>query len=82
MMDEPKKQTYYQKNRERLLAKQREYNNEHMTQHLERNKKYYNKEYFRLYYHRKKESSTTEISVPEVHENIYINLCPNTNEST
>ena len=37
-MDKPKKQTYYQKNRERLLEKQREYNNDHMTQHLERNK--------------------------------------------
>lgn len=47
------KLSYYQRNRERLLERQKIYNKEHQKEHIERNKKYYNKEYFRLYYHSK-----------------------------
>lgn len=45
------KLSYYERNREYLLNKQKEYNRLHYKENTERNKKYYNKEYYRLYYH-------------------------------
>ena len=47
----PIKLTYYERNKERLLNKQKEYIKLHYAENTERNKKYYNKEYYRLYYH-------------------------------
>ena len=43
--------SYYERNKERLLNKQKEYNKLHYAENTERNKKYYNKEYYRLYYY-------------------------------
>ena len=45
---------YYQRNKEKILERQKKYNKEHQTACIERNKKYYNKDYFRDYYHKKK----------------------------
>jgi hypothetical protein len=44
---------YYLDNKEKIINKQKEYNKIHHDECVERNKKYYNKEYYRLYYHRK-----------------------------
>jgi len=45
---------YYERNKEKILARRKEYVKNNYEKVLEQNKKYYNKEYFRLYYHRKK----------------------------
>ena len=45
---------YYQRNNEKILERQKKYNIEHLQECIERNKKYYNKDYFREYYHKKK----------------------------
>jgi len=45
---------YYQRNKAKILERQKKYNKEHQQECIERNKKYYNKEYFKEYYHRKK----------------------------
>jgi hypothetical protein len=45
------KLSYYERNKEKLLTKQKEYKKLHYAENTERNKKYYNKEYYRLYYH-------------------------------
>jgi hypothetical protein len=45
---------YYERNKEKILARRKEYVKENYEKVLEQNKKYYNKEYFRQYYHRKK----------------------------
>ena len=45
---------YYQRNKEKILERQKKYNKEHQAACIERNKKYYNKEYFRNYYHKTK----------------------------
>jgi hypothetical protein len=47
----PTKLSYYERNKEKLLNKQKEYNKLNYAKNTERNKKYYNKEYYRLYYH-------------------------------
>ena len=44
---------YYQRNKEKILARRKEYVKNNYEKVLEQNKKYYNKEYFREYYHRK-----------------------------
>lgn len=49
----PLKLSYYERNKDQVLAKQKEYNKLHQKECIERNKKYYDKEYYRLYYHRK-----------------------------
>ena len=53
---------YYQRNKEKILERQKIYNKEHQKECVERNKKYYNKDYFREYYHRKKEVKPIQIS--------------------
>lgn len=45
---------YYQRNKEKILARRKQYVKENYEKILENNKKYYNKDYFREYYHRKK----------------------------
>ena len=45
---------YYQRNKEKILARRKEYVKNNYEKVLEQNKKYYNKEYFREYYHKKK----------------------------
>jgi hypothetical protein len=52
---------YYQRNKTKILERQKKYNKEHQQECIDRNKKYYNKDYFREYYHKKKvvELSTT-----------------------
>ena len=45
---------YYQRNKAKVLERQKKYNKEHQQECMERNKKYYNKDYYRNYYHRKK----------------------------
>ena len=45
---------YYERNKTKILERQKKYNKEHQQECIERNKKYYNKEYFKEYYHRKK----------------------------
>ncbi len=45
---------YYQRNKEKILERQKKYNKEHQQECIERNKKYYNNDYFRGYYHKKK----------------------------
>ena len=45
---------YYQRNKAKILERQKKYNKEHQQECIERNKKYYNKEYFRNYYHKTK----------------------------
>lgn len=47
------KLSYYQRNKDKLLEYQRKYNKENQKECIERNKKYYDKEYYRLYYHSK-----------------------------
>ena len=47
------RQQYYLNNKEKIINRQKEYNKIHKDECVERNKKYYNKEYYRLYYHRK-----------------------------
>ena len=54
------KLTYYQLNKEKMLEWQKKYNKEHLKECVERNKKYYNKDYFREY-HRKKKSIISNI---------------------
>lgn len=44
---------YYQRNKEKILERRKEYVKNNYEKVLEQNKKYYNKEYFREYYHRK-----------------------------
>jgi hypothetical protein len=44
---------YYHRHRDELLEKQKQYNKDNRSKCNERNKKYYDKEYHRLYYHRK-----------------------------
>jgi hypothetical protein len=44
---------YYQRNKEKILARRKEYVKNNYEKVLEQNKKYYNKDYFREYYHRK-----------------------------
>ena len=50
---------YYQRNKDKILERQKKYNKEHQQECIERNKKYYNKEYFRTYYHRTKVVDTS-----------------------
>jgi hypothetical protein len=50
---------YYQRNKDKILERQKKYNKEHQQECIERNKKYYNKEYFRNYYHRTKVVDTS-----------------------
>jgi hypothetical protein len=50
---------YYQRNKAKILERQKKYNKEHQQECIERNKKYYNKEYFRNYYHRTKVVDTS-----------------------
>ena len=50
---------YYQRNKTKILERQKKYNKEHQQECIERNKKYYNKEYFRNYYHRTKVIDTS-----------------------
>jgi hypothetical protein len=45
---------YYQRNKEKILERRKEYVKNNYEKVLEQNKKYYNKEYFRNYYHKKK----------------------------
>ena len=45
---------YYQRNKEKILARRKEYVKNNYEKVLEQNKKYYNKDYFREYYHKKK----------------------------
>ena len=45
---------YYERNKTKILERQKKYNKEHQQECIERNKKYYNKEYFKEYYHKKK----------------------------
>ncbi len=46
------KLSYYEKNKERMLTKQKIYNKLHQQECIDRNKKYYDKEYYRQYYHK------------------------------
>ena len=50
---------YYQRNKTKILERQKKYNKEHQQECIERNKKYYNKEYFRNYCHRTKVIDTS-----------------------
>ena len=45
---------YYQRNKEKILERRKEYVKNNYEKVLEQNRKYYNKEYFRNYYHKKK----------------------------
>ena len=45
---------YYQRNKEKILARRKEYVKNNFEKVLENNRKYYNKEHFREYYHRTK----------------------------
>lgn len=45
---------YYQRNKEKILARRKIYVAENYEKVLENNKKYYNKDYFRDYYHKTK----------------------------
>jgi hypothetical protein len=45
---------YYQRNKEKILARRKEYVKNNYEKVLEQNRKYYNKDYFREYYHKKK----------------------------
>lgn len=46
---------YYQRNKTKILERQKKYNKEqHQQECIDRNKKYYNKDYFREYYHKKR----------------------------
>lgn len=45
---------YYQRNKEKILLRRKEYVKNNYEKVLEQNKKYYNKDYFREYYHKKK----------------------------
>ena len=53
---------YYQRNKEKILERRKEYVKNNYEKVLEQNRKYYNKEYFRNYYHKKKpvEVSSTQ----------------------
>ena len=45
---------YYERNKTKILERQKKYNKEHQQECIDRNKKYYNKDYFREYYHKRK----------------------------
>lgn len=52
---------YYERNKEKILARRKEYVKNNYEKVLAQNKKYYNKEYFQQYYHRRK-----AVEVPSV----------------
>jgi hypothetical protein len=45
---------YYERNKEKIKNRRKEYVKNNYQKVLENNRKYYNKDYFREYYHRKK----------------------------
>jgi len=65
-VEESIKLSYYQRNKDKLLDYQKQYNKDNRPKCVERNKKYYNKEYHRLYYHRKLKPSKDEEVVETV----------------
>jgi competence CoiA-like predicted nuclease len=67
-VEEPKKLSYYQRNKDKLLDYQKQYNKDNRPKCVERNKKYYDKEYHRLYYHRKLKPQKDEEVVETVVE--------------
>ena len=57
------KLTYYQLNKEKMLEWQKKYNKEHQEECIVRNRKYYNKDYFREYHRKKKNIISNILSV-------------------
>ncbi len=64
------KLTYYEKNKEKVKEYQKNYNKLHQKECVERNKKYYDKEYYRLYYHRKLSPKLNNVVLNETNINI------------
>ena len=51
---------YYQRNKDKILERRKEYVKNNPDKIKENNKKHYNKDYFREYYHKKKAVVITE----------------------
>jgi len=51
---------YYQRNKDKILERRKEYVKNNPDKIKENNKKHYNKDYFREYYHKKKAVVLTE----------------------
>ena len=64
---------YYHRHRDELLEKQKQYNKDNRSKCVERNKKYYDKEYHRLYYHRKLKPQKDETNETNESTEIIIN---------